>query len=82
MRRTLPGLNYALALAVRRVNVLHEQVPEPLRPDVTGERWQALEREIDTRCGAGDREGALLAITRWETHARRVLEAALDKEPA
>lgn len=79
MRRSLPGINYELAASVRRVNSLYARVPEPRRPDVTGERWQALEAEIDTRCGAGDRDGALRAIKDWELHAKRVISAAFPE---
>jgi len=75
MRRSLPGLNAELADAVRRVGALYERIPESRRPDVTGERWDALEAEIDAACGTNDRDRALTAITRWEDHARNVLEA-------
>lgn len=75
MNRTLPGVNYELASAVRRVNALYETVPEDLAPDVTGERWKYLEREIDEACGRGDREAALLAIRRWEEHASNLLRS-------
>lgn len=73
MRRSLPGINAELALAVRRVNVLYSAIPESLRPDLDGSRWRRLEAEVDCACGAGDRDGALLAIRRWEEHATRVL---------
>ncbi len=78
MRRSLPGVNYELAASVRRVNSLYARVPESRRPDVTGERWQALEAEVDARCGAGDRDGALRAISEWEQHAERVLAPLVE----
>lgn len=73
MRRSLPGVNYELAAAVRRVNAARSRLPEPL-PDVTGERWHELEREVDRLCGAGDREGALRAISHWEQQASSLIE--------
>lgn len=81
MRRTSPRVSVALSEAFRQVARLYEQIPEPYRPDVNGERWLELEREIDTRCGAGDTDGALLAIERWQEHAERVLTQALLNAP-
>jgi len=79
MRRSMPGINAELAVAVRRVNVISEAIPESHRPDMAGERWARLEDEIDRACGVGDRDAALAAIQRWEQHAQRVLEPlALD----
>jgi hypothetical protein len=75
VRRALPGVKVALAVAVHRVALRYVEIPEARRPDVNGERWRALEAEIDARCGAGDREGALQAIARWEEHATQVLGA-------
>ena len=82
MRRTLPGIAAALSEAVRRVNVLYDRVPEPDRPDVTGEAWHDLEREVDMACGAGDCYAALLAIARWEHHAAGILLRAALTGPS
>ena len=65
MRRTLPGLNADLAVAVRRVNAAYHALPEHLRPDLNGSSWAEMEREVDRACGAGDREAALQAISGW-----------------
>ncbi len=81
MRRTLPDVNFELAAAVRRVNALYRKVPDEHRPDATGERWDALEAELDARCGAGDRAGALRAIADWEQHVTGVLTRALLYAP-
>jgi hypothetical protein len=73
VRRILPGINAELAAAVRRINALYMRIPEGRRPNVDGSRWRELEAQIDARCAAGDREGALHAIESWERHAREVL---------
>jgi hypothetical protein len=75
MRRTMPGVNYALSAAVDRLRELYSGIPESRRPDINGGRFQALEADIDARCGAGDRDGALRAIEAWEEHARAVLSS-------
>mgnify|MGYP000380223969 CR=1 FL=1 len=80
MRRSLPGLNADLALAVRRVNSAASSLPEQLRPDFDGASWDALERELDRACGTGDREGALQAIARWEQRASIVLSQITARE--
>lgn len=82
MRRTNPTVACALSQAVDTARALYNQIPEARRPDITGESFQALEREIDARCGAGDEEGALLAIERWQDHALRVLGNAQAAMPA
>lgn len=81
MRRRLPGVDAELAAAVRRVNADYWRIPEAHRPDVTGERWDALEATLDARCAAGDRQGALDAIAAWEGHARGILSTALLHAP-
>lgn len=73
MRRSLPGIQCELAVAVRRVNAVYYALPEHLRPDVSGESWIALEEEINRACGARDRDAALQAIARWEKHTGDVL---------
>jgi hypothetical protein len=73
MRRTLPGLNADLALAVRRVGAAAETLPEHLRPDFDGSSFDAMEREVDRACGAGDREAAMQAISRWEQRTATVI---------
>lgn len=73
MRRTLSGVEVALSEAMARVAAIYAEIPEASRPDVTGERWAALEADVDRAGGSGDRDAALLAIERWEQHARRVL---------
>lgn len=83
MRRTLPGLNAELALAVRRVGAAAETLPEHLRPDFDGSQWDALEREIDRAAGADDRESAIQAISRWEQRAAMVISRIkLEKSAA
>lgn len=81
MRRRLPGIERDLSAAFARVAKLYAAVPEHLRPDVNGERWQQLEAEIDRACGAGDRDAALLAIERWERHASDVLTRLFVSAP-
>lgn len=81
MRRSLPGLNFELAAAVNRIGELYHAIPEELRPDVMGERWDELEAEVDQACGSGNRDRALAAIGRWEAHAQRVM-VALAPPPA
>lgn len=81
MRRTNPRISVALSEAFAKVARLYAQIPEPYRPDVNGERWLELEREIDVRCGAGDIDGALLAIERWREHGERVLSQILLNAP-
>lgn len=73
MRRSLPGMNYELAAAVRRVNTLLAGLPSDLQPDVTSERWHELENELDRACGAGDHDAARQAISRWEHHSSQLL---------
>jgi hypothetical protein len=69
----LPGIRAELAASVRRVNSLYSRIPENRRPDVDGSRWRELEAELHECFAAGDRDGALRAIERWERHARAVL---------
>lgn len=72
----LPGIGAALAAAIRRINAIHNALPESDRPNVNGPRWTSLEAEIDAACAAGDADAALTAIGRYEGHAMRVLEEA------
>lgn len=81
MRRRLRGIELELSAAFRRLGALYAEIPEPYRPDVCGERWAELEREIDCACAAGDYDGALRAIQRWEQHGGRVLSRALMYAP-
>ena len=62
MRRTLTGINFELAAAVRPVNAALDRIPEDRRPGLSGESWHSLERELDRACGVGDREAAMRAI--------------------
>lgn len=75
MSRSLPGVHTELSAAVRRVSEHYERVPEFRRPDINGERWVALEAELDLACSEGDRDRAHAAVRRWESHAARVLGA-------
>jgi hypothetical protein len=81
VRRSLPGINYALAEAVRDVAALYGQLPDTVRPDVSGERWQALEADLDRLCGTGDRDGALLAIEEWRDTTKALLSTTLLHAP-
>lgn len=74
--RTLPGVGYALAGAIRKINALYLRIPESRRPDVNADRWPVLEAEIDRVCAAGDADAALLAIAEYEDFATRMLEEA------
>jgi len=75
MRRVLPGINLSLAEAVLDVSEASAALPAQLRPDLTGERWQDLEAEIDRACATGDRDGALHAIETWKERTLGVLWA-------
>ncbi len=66
MRRTLTGINFELAAAVRRVNVIRDRIPAVEQPDLAGESWRRLEAELDRASGVGDREAALRAIRKKE----------------
>lgn len=57
MRRTLTGINFELAAAVRRVNAALDRIPEDRRPGLSGESWHSLEREPDRACGVGRSRG-------------------------
>ncbi len=81
MRRRLPGIDVALGLAADRVRLLAEEVPEPHRPDVAGERWRILDAQVDRACGNGDASSALLAIEQWEQHVSCVLSRLLPSLP-
>jgi hypothetical protein len=74
--RLLPGIGSALALAIRRTNARYHALPPDRRPDVIGETWSRLERNIDAACSAGDAELALQAIRDWEEHALREFRRA------
>lgn len=76
----MPGLNADLALAVRRMNAIYARIPTDQAPDINGESWCRLEAEIDRASSVGDYEAAIVAIGRWEEHARRVLEPLADQE--
>jgi hypothetical protein len=76
MRRTMPGVDLALAAACDRVRLLHERCPDP-RPDVAGEAWRDLDAALDQACAAGDRGRALAAIARWERATTTVLARAI-----
>ncbi len=67
------SINFHLAAAIRRVNSAYYRLPEDRRPDVTGERWTALEREIDEAAEFGDRDRALKAIADWQGHALKII---------
>jgi len=81
VRRALPGVNAELAAAVRRVNATYSQIPESCRPDIAGERWANLERELDRACGAHDHDAAGLAIETWEAETLAVLTRCLANAP-
>lgn len=76
MNPRLPGIGSELALSVRKVNAAYHRLPESCRPDILGEMWTKLEVELDRRCAADDREGALQAIAAWHQHAISVIEEA------
>lgn len=76
MRRRLKGIEVHLSSAMAEVAAFYAEIPETHRPDVTGERWQELERTIDIACGSGNRDEAIRAIDTWRGHARRVLNRA------
>ena len=63
---TLPGINAELAGAIRAVNAAYHRLPEDRRPEPPS--WDALSREVDAACAAGDRSGALAAIRAWSGH--------------
>ncbi len=63
---TLPGVNTALAGAVRRVNAAFFALPPDQCPDPA--EFDPLEAEVDEACRAGDADRALAAIAEWEDH--------------
>lgn len=74
-------VNAELAAAIRRVNALWMQVPPRFQPPVDSAAWRRLERQIDRCLAAGDRDGALEAIERWEEHAKTIIAPALANAP-
>jgi hypothetical protein len=68
MRRTFRGINLELACAVRRINALLDRIPDDEQPDLSGESWHSLERELERACGVGDHEAALRAICIGRRH--------------
>ncbi len=78
---SLPGVNRALADAVRRVNALYEEIPPRYRPDINGMVWQALEAEIAEAVTRGGRSVALQAIEVYREHAEHVLACTLANAP-
>jgi hypothetical protein len=66
------GVRSELAAAVRAVNAAYARCSEP-KPDVIGQTWSELEREVDGAIKDGDRDRALAAIADWEAHASYVL---------
>lgn len=58
-----------LARAVRLVNRLYHEHPDP-KPPVYGDRWDELEAELDAAFAADCDAEARAAIKRWERFAR------------
>lgn len=77
MRRRLPGIDAELSAAVARVAAVCHRCPEP-RPDVCGERFHALDAEVDRACGGQDRGAALRAIEVWERGTLSLLRGCVE----
>lgn len=70
----LPGVNGALADAIRVVNARFYAIPEAERPPPAP--WSGLECEVDAACAAGDRERALAAVRAWRDRHVAELEGS------
>lgn len=77
MSRRLPGVSADLAAAIRAVGAAYDRLPETDRPEIGDEAWKRLERAIDDRCAAGDKDGALEAIRDWHDFAMGRLKEAV-----
>lgn len=66
MSVSLPGVNAALANAIRQVNAAFYRLPESRRPDSVESR--GLDAELDAACVSGNRERAMAAIRAWRDH--------------
>jgi hypothetical protein len=69
----MPGINVALANAVRQVNAAYNRLPESRRPDV---HWEGVDTEVDAAIASGDRGRALAAIRAWKQHHLAMFEEA------
>jgi hypothetical protein len=72
--KSLPGVNAALANAIRQVNAAFNRLPESRRPDPA--EWGNLDAELDAACLSGDRDRAMAAIRAWREHWLHELERA------
>lgn len=73
--RVLPGVNAALANAVRVVNARFNRLPRSVQDSIVIE-YDGLDREIDAAILSGDRERALAAIGAWQRHWTATFEEA------
>lgn len=71
-----------LAAALRRINARYNLVPIDLRDgiDIGGAEWSKLELRVDRALAAGHDAEARAAITAWEGHALREIEATWSPE--
>ena len=76
----MPGIDAELSAAVRRVADVYVRCPEP-RPDVCGQRFHDLERQVDRACAGTDSAAALRAIEVWERETLTVLSRHLLYAP-
>lgn len=74
--RGLPGVNAALANAVRVVNARFARLPKDTQDRIDIGGWDALEADIDAAILAGDRDHALAAIEAWRQHWVATFEEA------
>lgn len=75
MPRALPGVNAALANAVRVVNARFNRLPRSVQDSIDIE-YDGLDREIDAAILGGDRDRALSAIEAWRRHWTATFEEA------